>query len=201
MAGQKVLIDKVSKSMHSILISLAKIGGGLVLLLFLTLWAGSYFVFDRVSIPLQGDHALVLISYRGSVSAVSLVRGLLMPEVWWEHGDVEVPANTYPDQIWPRKRLLGFGCITRTLYLNAPNSPVARDRQTNGLTGGSYGTAATGLIVPNWFLALLLLGAAAVPWRKPRFSLRFLLIVTTVTSLLLGVMTIANRAPLEKWKR
>lgn len=175
----------------------ARFIGCLPFVVFLLFWAASYTVFDRVSVPLERHRTLVLISYRGSVSAV-VVPIITIPEIWWERGDVIVPGSTYPDQIWPRKRLFGFGWITRTLYLNVPNPPYPRDRQTSGLTGRSYGARGSGVIAPDWFIALMLFGVAAVAWRGARYSIRSLIIATTIVAVLMGILTMANRGALEK---
>jgi len=51
----------------------------------------------------------------------------------------------------------------------------------------------TGFVaIPHWFLALLLLGLTYVPWMpwhklRWRFSLRTLLIVTTLVAVMLGI--------------
>src|SRR5262245_28594466 len=95
--------------------------GAAIILFFLCSWVMSYFTFVRMSIPLS-ERALVCVSYRGQLSAV--VVPINLPEIWWERGNIDVPGNTVPDQLWPRECVLGFGWITETLYLNGPNSPV-----------------------------------------------------------------------------
>ena len=171
----------------------------MVLALFVVLWAVSYWTFDRVSVPLSGRSMLIFISYRGQFSAVYSPTSIpRITDVWRERGDVDVPGNTYPDQFWPRRRVLGFGWITNTLYLNTPNPPVPRDQQFSGLTGRSWACACTGLAAPVWFAALVLLGVAALPWVTPRYSVRTLLVAMTLVALVVGAFAAANRAPLER---
>ena len=169
--------------------------GAVIVVLFLFSWLTSYFLFDRVSVPLKG-RTLVCISYCGQLSAV--IVPIEVPKIWWERGDVNVHGNTYPDQLWPRKRIVGFGWITDTLYLNVPNSPEPRALQRSGLTGRSYACNASGLMVPDWFLVLPLVTLILLPWLKPRFSVRSLLVAITLIALLLGILKMANRAPLER---
>jgi len=171
--------------------------GVLIVAAFLLCWVTSYLTFVRVSLPLKPD-ALVCISYQGQLTAV-VVRTSI-PEVWWERGDVHVAGNTYPDQLWPRKNVLGFGWITDTMYLNVPNSPVPRDQQRTGLSGRSWTCPATGLMLPDSFVALMLASLPVLPWVKPRFSLFTLLAMITLIATLLGIFKMASRASMENWQ-
>lgn len=59
---------------------------------------------------------------------------------------------------------------------------------------GIFYTAFVG--IPHWFLALLLIGLAYLPWLpwKPlRFSVRTLLIVTTLVAVVLGLVVWMTR--------
>jgi hypothetical protein len=50
------------------------------------------------------------------------------------------------------------------------------------------GPAAIGIQFPYWLLMLVTAAVAALPWVKSRFSLRTLLIATTLVALLLGLV-------------
>jgi hypothetical protein len=61
---------------------------------------------------------------------------------------------------------------------------------------GYFGVQSTAIIIPFWFSVLFAAIIAALPWctRKPyRFSLRTLLIVTTLVAVALGALVLANR--------
>jgi hypothetical protein len=55
------------------------------------------------------------------------------------------------------------------------------------------GKGDTLVIVPNWFLMLISIAFAAVPWIRWRFSLRTLLIATTLIAVVLGLVVFAMR--------
>jgi hypothetical protein len=46
--------------------------------------------------------------------------------------------------------------------------------------------------LPHWFVALLFAALAALPWIRPTFSLRTLLIATTLIAVLLGLVAWAS---------
>ena len=48
--------------------------------------------------------------------------------------------------------------------------------------------------VPHWFLAILLASIATAPWLRWRFSLRTLLIATTLVAVVLAIIVWMSRA-------
>jgi hypothetical protein len=58
----------------------------------------------------------------------------------------------------------------------------------NGFRAKVYPNGIIRVSVPHWFLALLTGTAAALSWSKCRFSLRTLLIATTLVAVVLGVI-------------
>jgi hypothetical protein len=49
------------------------------------------------------------------------------------------------------------------------------------------------LFIPHWILPLLAVAPAALPWRSSRFSLRTLLVATTLVAVVLGLIVYATR--------
>ena len=69
--------------------------------------------------------------------------------------------------------------------------PTGLSRRSSGYLGFSYtcpSLLGTTLSLPIWFPILLTAGIAAVPYGQWRFSLRTLLIVTTLVAVVLGVI-------------
>ena len=63
--------------------------------------------------------------------------------------------------IWPRERVLGFGCASNELMPNVPNSP-SWSGDPLGITGRSF-HAGSGAMLPDWSLLLVLLTLAVLP--------------------------------------
>jgi hypothetical protein len=77
------------------------------------------------------------------------------------------------------------------MYLNMPNSETGWNPL--GLSGRSYGANATGLMVPHWFGVLIFAGLAGLPCLRWRFTIRTLLIATTLVAVVLGLIVFATR--------
>jgi hypothetical protein len=164
------------------------------------LWVRSHWTFDRLSAPLAPRRTLILISYRGSVT-VTLAE-LHIPEVWRDSGRSHPIGTRTPDMIWPRERVLGFGVAHKELMLNMPNSPTPPESHTSklGVTGRSWAMGGSGAMLPDWFLVLILLALAAFPWRRPRFSMRTLLVATMLVAMLATIFSLAARTPEVQWE-
>jgi hypothetical protein len=180
---------------------------GILAVLLIVLWVRSYQTFDRVSGRLAGRTSAICVSYAGGLSTVFTRPGTLR---WnWPRRDsgpilankvtmaeLDLSRFTYADTdvVWPQHTRMGFGWIYRNMYMNIPNSATGWNPQ--GLTGRSWATGATGLLVPHWFGVLILATLAGVPWIrwKWRFSLRTLLITTTLVAALLGLIVYAVRS-------
>lgn len=177
---------------------------GVLFLLLVMLWVRSYRAFDRVSGRVAGRTSVILVSHTGHLTAVRSDGGYLN----WNlpHRDIgpTLPNNLTnadlsrqefswdnTDVIWPYRGRLGFGWIYRTLYLNTPNLKYRWDPL--GLTARSVGAGATGVMMPHWFVVLVVATIAALPWLRWRFSLRTLLIATTAVALALGAIVAASR--------
>jgi hypothetical protein len=71
-------------------------------------------------------------------------------------------------------------------------SPLT-SRRSNFLFTIAKGPQVYGVQMPHWFAATLFTALAAAPWIRFRFSLRTLLIVTTLIAVGLGLITAAGR--------
>jgi hypothetical protein len=160
-------------------------------------WVRSHWTFDRLSLPLGFRRTLIVISYRGSVT-ITLARNTI-PEIWRESGRSHPIGTRTPDMIWPRERVLGFGWAYNELMPNIPNWPRGPE-YPSGVTGRSWHHGGSGVMLPDWFLLLVLLTSAALLWRPFRFSLRTLLAVTTLAAVLLTIFSLASRTPEVEWE-
>jgi hypothetical protein len=90
------------------------------------------------------------------------------------------------------------------IYQRAPNQKWQAVPVTESVAGGmgnhfSENTAwgfyisHSALDVPHWFLVLATIGLSALPWLRLRFSLRTLLIATTLVAVVLGLVVWASR--------
>lgn len=103
-------------------------------------------------------------------------------------------ANNFSRSIWSRQGKLRFFTMTSPSAVNVmpgwsfairePNNPRPSDPQFVWRSESS----ATLAVVPYWFLAIVAASAAALPWTRFRFSLRTLLIATTLVAVTLGLV-------------
>jgi hypothetical protein len=161
-------------------------------------WVRSYFTFDRAAGPLAGQGSLIFVSYEGRLTAVKVAFQFILHE-WpgWDHGPVRSSERTVEDVIWCSPSLYGFGWISGEDCHNVPNGVPLAGYLPAGLSGPSYTARGTGIMIPHWFAALLLGLSSVLPWLKVpktyQFSLRTLFIVTTLISILLGIIAWDNR--------
>jgi hypothetical protein len=140
---------------------------------------------------------------RIAVTALSLTACVLLVALW-------VRSNRWADDVWiplPLNRDIGLtsesGCVSISLFrrdMTPPypfgwsSSDMNRTRNPVPPTNSGFRVVREPdyslIYVPNWFLALLAAVFAAVPWvnRIRRYSLRTLLIVTTLVAVGLGTV-------------
>jgi hypothetical protein len=83
-----------------------------------------------------------------------------------------------------------------TLPLFLPDYPVQNENRLPGIAGfASLPVPGIGNVTmaPVWFASLLAIAAGATPWLRWRFSLRTLLIATTLVAVGLGLIVFAAR--------
>lgn len=135
-------------------------------ILFMTLWVRSYWRFEELCTQVANSAAVmpVVQSFHGRFWLIWPEDGLGLS--WWVISDR--PETVYgvsdASQIYRPKDVLGFGV--------------------------GKGMPGSGFCVPHGFLFVACIGIAALPWIRwsRRFSLRTLLIFTTLVSLLLGLV-------------
>ena len=134
--------------------------------LLIVLWARSYWWRDRMTVRLSASRILQSTSVQGKVklSVSSLQRGFgTMP-------DRELISNRV--EKWER-------------YLPGASSLGFRRLSDSGTLG---------VVMPYWFLSIVSSTFAATLWlRRCRFSLRSLLIASTLIAVVLGVAAIEHR--------
>jgi hypothetical protein len=138
---------------------------GVVCLFLIALWVRTKYAIDMICGPLSQPAGFGVMSRHGGI-------GLFLTEKNYAWGYYKYPADEvsrseYEVQIG-YKTALGF-----VQYVKNPG--VFRIR------------------VPYWSLVSLLAVLAAIPWLRWRFSLRTLLIITTLAAALLGAIVYAVR--------
>ena len=81
-------------------------------------------------------------------------------------------------------------------YWTGANVEAAEKNQYKGIGGFALyrsDSPSLTLRVPHWFLVLAAIGMGALSWLRPRFSLRTLLIATTLVAVVLGLIVYAVR--------
>jgi hypothetical protein len=146
---------------------------------------------------------------RIAVTALSLTACVLLIALWVRSYRInEVKAFTAAGIRFHAQSLLGrfvFGTGSNAVSFRQPVSDGLRNvahRRANRL-GFYYFRAMpagpndylTSVCVPHWFLVMIFAGLAAVPWiakLKRQFSLRTLLITTTLIAVALGIFAVAS---------
>jgi hypothetical protein len=173
---------------------------GIACVLMIVLWVRSFRTFDRTSGRLLGS-SYVLVSYAGRLTAVA--PGFFGEPNWdwprWDCGPV-LPKNltfddmpkgevdwSDADMVWPYRGTMGFSWIYKTSYFNIPKGEVGWGPR--GLSARSLGAVATGVMLPHSLVVLVFASLAVLSWVhwSSRFSLRTLLIATTLVAVVLGL--------------
>jgi hypothetical protein len=144
---------------------------GILWALLMVLWVRSANHYDYAQSTLFGLQKIA-VSSRGSALSAS-----------FHFGD----AGEFPDTF-------GSGRLNK-LPPNVVESPWAFGRTSGGLPS-PYGTATAVqyyVAMPHWFPVLIASVLAAAPWARTRFSLRTLLIATTLIAVVLGLIMYVTR--------
>jgi hypothetical protein len=145
---------------------------GILCLLLIVLWVRSYRWLDVIEVPVPNAKRLFLNTGMGCIQALldDGSRGRVRP---WRvrHKRVQELLDTI-EQINKAESAMGV-------------------RPTHSLSYHKFGFVGDTLCVPHWFLVLLFTTFAAVPWLRLRFSLRTLLIATTLIAVALGAIVLA----------
>ena len=133
---------------------------GLACVLLIVLWLRSYWRFDSFDFCLDGNRG----HWLGSVSG----------ELTYER-----PVD-----------FAGVHGLSWTTYDGSAEEWLKTETPHNSIMGFRWGSDGTNTypIVPHWFVALLLAVMVTLPWLTWRFSLRTLLIATSLVATTLGTI-------------
>jgi hypothetical protein len=146
---------------------------GIACVLLIALWVRSYWWWDTAYFPLTTQKMVTVHSKEGSLGVSSYSPSILLNRRPWRSGIV----------------LTGWGYWC---------SALSQPRNTNArMFGGGSDQYYTHVRFPHWFPILLFTISAAFagfPWIRWRFSLRTLLIATTLVAVVLGLIAWIQRA-------
>jgi hypothetical protein len=152
---------------------------GLLTVALCVLWVRSFSRYEQLGTQTARDGAAVptvVESWRGQLWFVWPEHGVSATKWFYDSTPPEIYFHTTDlSEVWRPKDTFGFA------MRYAPELPVG---------GGRLGVA-----VPHWFLVAVLIAIAAAPWVRwyKRFSLRTLLIATTLVAVLLGLAVWAGQ--------
>jgi hypothetical protein len=140
-------------------------GCGVVCLLLIALWVRSYVLLDHFIVPLHGRSTTEIYSERGTM----LCFYFQVSDYRWHYDAARLPTDA-PRPVLKSRKLPGFAW-TRTSPIEAV------------------------VIIPFWFPLVTMASLAAATWIRwsRRFSLRTLLIATTLVAVVLGLISYASR--------
>lgn len=156
---------------------------GLLTVTFCIFWLRSYSTFDRVVI--HGGDGIMFISYRGKFFTILPYLGKPVG-TYWQTGQAALEPQ-FKFTPWDGPSYLGFAWLHRAEFNALPNTLEFGTQY--GLVGRSWTSIVDGIIVPYYFLTAVALIStlAACLSRWPRFSLRTLLLATTLLAVALAV--------------
>jgi hypothetical protein len=164
--------------------------------LLILLWVRSYDTADQLHGRFWGRQSFLLASKDGCFTAIAFRwHGAVN---WWRWETSSYPVADYMGfPVGPVNQYVnssGIGWLDRPLYVGPGVTP-----RPAGTGNGLYGVLmakfnGAGPIVPYWFLVLLTGSCAVAPWISwsRRFSLRTLLIATTLIAVVLGAVVWAT---------
>jgi len=139
--------------------------------LLILLWVRSYWWANRFGLPLQGNNVLDCWSFGGEL---------------WGDGGFD-PFDRFPPGQWVVENMQ----VVDPDDDGVPTQPIGIWGFYIQLGGGSIF-----IRVPYWFLVVLCAPIAALAWI--RFSLRTLLIATTLVAIVLGLIIYSIRSPIRQ---
>jgi hypothetical protein len=151
------------------------------------MWGRSYVTFDRFAFTPKYDCNLLFLSYRGGFTAVQLIECEVATPFWDRGPAIEEPGFSFTH--WDDPVYIGFSRIGDDDFNIMPTGLPGY--HNTGLIGRSYTYSAVGLSIPYYFLsataAIMAMASLFGLQRGIRFSLRTLLITTTLVAVALGL--------------
>jgi hypothetical protein len=135
----------------------------LAAVLLIVLWVRGYWWVEQLPVPIPGNHVIGLATMPGVFAVVI-------------------------DPNWGRPPW--------TTGSNPADEWLAAGGYDHSRVWGFFGIQATAVIIPFWFSLVIVVSIATIPWARQlpyRFSLRTLLIATTLVAVVLGLVVWAAR--------
>jgi hypothetical protein len=151
---------------------------GLACVLLVVVWVRSYW---RI------DSATMWISGHGQVGALSLKQRLTISYV---------NESLFSDRWRDRLESQSWRVYSNTIEDEFSGSEIGAHSglpKNQSFVFQNFGGNGYRVVIPHWFLILLGTSFATIPWLRWRFSLRTLLIATTLIAVMLGTIVWLNR--------
>jgi hypothetical protein len=163
---------------------------GILAVLLIALWVRSCFRADRLHGPFGRKNAIAWASKQGH-SYLLYYETVPQPNAWksgwYTHSNDDEEA--FPTGVMDTSRL-GFGILRRPAYV-IPEMVFTDASKPGVVTTWNSGTMylkGTAWMVPDWFLILLAIALAISAWARKAFSLRTLLLATTLVAIGMGLI-------------
>ena len=147
----------------------------IVAVLLIALWVRSYSKWDQLSGEAIDNTWILARSLHGEIALCGGYDAVspLVPLDWSTHSNLQV----------------------RDQFVTADNGSIGTSLEGRGTLGFCLiaGNSSLNVFFPHWFPPVLVLAIAAIPWLRWRFSLRTLLIATTLVALVLGIIVWLSR--------
>lgn len=163
---------------------------GFACVLLVCLWVRSYWRFEQLIHRTSASDYFAVTTHRGQLAVGYSNESMLakvFPRDWIGHGFPETDRSLTkgsPFAVFPTSTKI-FGKPDPIVQLPRFHSPFVMPRS---------GSSSAELVVPYWLLVFFASAIAVSPWLRWRFSLRSLLIVTTLIAALLGLSAWASRS-------
>ena len=166
---------------------------GILCVLLVVLWLRSYSTSDRLHWSFLGKESIAAASKQGRFL---LLRYDNVPQPnawkngWYSHSTTDEQSFPMGDIV--NKSYLGFEMIQQPPYFIPELKEVVPGKPgvVTIWNPGVMFLKGSGVMVPDWFLILVVAALSAAPWIPGRFSLRTLLIATTLIAVVLGLVVI-----------
>jgi hypothetical protein len=166
---------------------------GVCCVLVIVLWVRSYFIAERLHLPIGSNKSIAFASKQGRFFVLSYLN-VSQPNAWktglYRHSTTD--EESFPSWDVADYSRLGFGILHEPPYTIPQLVQPVPGKPGYMVTwnGGVMMLKGFAVMFPAWFLTLLTAAIAFVPWMpiRRRFSLRTLLIATTAVAVLLGLI-------------
>ncbi len=147
---------------------------GVVAVLLVALWARSHWRIDSYCLEPEGRH------YRWTFESAAGRIGVQHIEITLGEGSYYFTDSDSDDE--------GQQEVETAFYKVGEDGYLYRPALTSAGFGVGLNRLGYGLLLPHWFLTLLAASVGAIPWLPWNFSLRTLLIATTLVAVGLGLI-------------